>query len=79
MTLSAMIMKLLSQTEAQAIISTSEMHALAEGGQSQIKLFLSIQGIRYAAAMLAILPVVIVYPFCQRYFVQGIMLGAIKA
>ncbi len=78
-TLSALIMRLLSQTEAQSIISGAEMAALAEGGTGRIKMMLSIQGIRYAAAMVAILPVVLVYPFIQRYFVKGIMLGAVKA
>lgn len=78
-TLSALIMRLLSQTEAQSIISGAEMSALAEGGTGRIKMMLSIQGIRYAAAMFAILPVAIVYPFIQRFFVQGIMLGAVKA
>lgn len=35
--------------------------------------------IRMAATMVATLPIIMVYPFIQKYFVKGIMLGAVKA
>ena len=31
-----------------------------------------------AAVMVAILPFMIIYPFCQKYFVKGVNIGAIK-
>jgi len=31
-----------------------------------------------AIAVIGVLPVLIVYPFCQKYFVKGIALGAVK-
>ncbi len=34
--------------------------------------------IQMAAMIIAILPIVLVYPFLQKYFVKGIMLGAVK-
>jgi putative aldouronate transport system permease protein len=34
--------------------------------------------IRYATIIVATLPIVTVYPFLQRYFVQGVMIGALK-
>ncbi len=34
--------------------------------------------IRYATIVLAILPIMCVYPFLQKYFVKGIMAGAVK-
>ena len=34
--------------------------------------------IRYATIVVATLPILCVYPFLQKYFVQGVMIGAIK-
>lgn len=35
--------------------------------------------IQYTAIVIAILPVMAVYPFLQRYFVQGVLVGSVKA
>lgn len=37
------------------------------------------EGLKMATVVLTMLPVMCVYPFLQRYFVQGIMLGAVKS
>lgn len=34
--------------------------------------------VKNAATMVAILPFVIIYPFCQKYFVTGVNIGAVK-
>jgi ABC-type glycerol-3-phosphate transport system permease component len=34
--------------------------------------------LQYSLIVVAMLPVLIAYPFVQRYFVQGVMIGAIK-
>jgi putative aldouronate transport system permease protein len=34
--------------------------------------------VRMAGIVIAILPLVILYPFMQKYFVQGITLGSVK-
>ena len=34
--------------------------------------------IRYATVMVATIPILCIYPFIQKYFVKGVMIGAIK-
>lgn len=34
--------------------------------------------VKNAAVMVAIIPFMIVYPFCQKYFISGMNLGAVK-
>lgn len=36
------------------------------------------QTIKYATVMVATLPILFIYPFLQKYFVKGIMIGALK-
>lgn len=50
--------------------------ALAEMGESGTA---APQSIQMAVVVLATLPIVLVYPFLQRYFVKGVLTGALKA
>ncbi|GAA1652494.1 carbohydrate ABC transporter permease [Actinoplanes couchii] len=50
--------------------------ALAEFGEAGTA---SPQSVQMAVVVLATLPIVIVYPFLQRYFVKGVLTGALKA
>ena len=34
--------------------------------------------IKYAAIVVSTVPILCVYPFIQKYFVNGVMIGAIK-
>lgn len=38
----------------------------------------SVEGLKMAAASVAILPLLLIYPFVQRHFVKGVMIGAFK-
>ena len=33
---------------------------------------------KYAVIVVSSLPVMLIYPFVQRYFVKGVMIGAVK-
>ncbi len=48
-------------------------------GQSAEQLYAGTDGIKMATVVIAIVPIVCVYPFLQRYFVRGVMSGAIKS
>ena len=36
------------------------------------------QSLRMAAIMTAVLPILILYPFLQKYFVKGVLIGSLK-
>ncbi|EGG36981.1 MULTISPECIES: carbohydrate ABC transporter permease [Paenibacillus] len=46
--------------------------------ESAIKQQREVEGIKYAVLVVANIPVLALYPFLQRYFVKGVMIGAIK-
>ena len=51
---------------------------LDAAGESGQDFYLSIEQSKYAVIVLTILPIICVYPFLQKYFVKGVMIGAIK-
>lgn len=58
--------------------STSMMQMSQSGGQAAQSQG-STEAIRMATLVFTTLPIVCIYPFFQKYFVQGIMIGAVKA
>jgi multiple sugar transport system permease protein/putative aldouronate transport system permease protein len=58
----------------QALMSTNTTSVNA----SVLEAALNVKVIKYTIAMVTAIPILIVYPFMQRYFEQGIMLGAVK-
>jgi putative aldouronate transport system permease protein len=46
------------------------------GGMSNANLLLS--NVRAATVMISIGPIILIYPFAQKYFIKGIMIGSLK-
>jgi len=36
------------------------------------------ESLKYATVIVSIIPIIAVYPFIQKYFVKGVMIGALK-
>ncbi len=51
--------------------------ANAEGGSMQAANAVS-ESVKYATIIFATVPILVVYPFVQRYFVSGVTIGAVK-
>lgn len=58
------------------LIANSNILNSAAAENDQVNLFA--ESIKYAAIVLTTVPVLCIYPFLQRYFVKGIMIGAVK-
>lgn len=61
---------LTSVTSLDAVVNSS--------GGAVVQQALNAKVIKYTVSMVTIVPILLVYPFMQRYFEKGIMLGAVK-
>lgn len=71
------LQRMLSTIEASQKISTSQMAAM-----NQTRLYnpdaITTKSVRMATIMITILPILLVYPFLQRFFVKGVLIGSVK-
>ncbi len=58
--------------------SSSNLAASMTTGGGTAAAALNTKVIKYTISMVTIIPIMLVYPFMQRYFEEGIMLGAVK-
>ena len=65
----------LNQASNLAAMMNSGTSALSEVLQSSM---LNTKVIKYTISMVSIIPILMVYPFMQKYFVKGLMRGAVK-
>ena len=64
-------------TQANALASIMQSDPSAMTGVDPSTLLTPIT-VRYTISIITILPILVVYPFFQKYFVKGIMIGAVK-
>jgi len=76
-TLQFMMYRLLKESEVMMQIAADRARQGLALGQDTAPT-ITPESIKAATLMVSTLPIVIVYPFLQKYFVKGIMIGAIK-
>lgn len=72
-TLSAVLVRILNQYQTGNMLSDAQQ--LAAGAK---RIPVSSETIRMTVTVVATLPIIIIYPFLQKYFIKGMMIGAIK-
>jgi putative aldouronate transport system permease protein len=73
-TLASVLVRILNQYQTGDMLSQAQQLA----GETK-RIPVSSESIRMAVTMVATIPIILVYPFLQKYFVKGIMVGAIKS
>ena len=58
------------------LIANSNVLNSASAENDQVNQFA--EAIKYSTIILTTLPVLCIYPFIQKYFVKGVMIGAVK-
>ncbi|AEE95924.1 carbohydrate ABC transporter permease [Mahella australiensis] len=66
------------QLVLREIIMAANTQLLQTGGNYAEMTNIPPQTLKYATLIVAVVPILCVYPFLQKYFVKGIMLGAVK-
>ncbi|TVY09164.1 carbohydrate ABC transporter permease [Paenibacillus cremeus] len=65
------------QVLVKSLVIDSESNGVGAGGGSDDRV-LPQETIRMASIVLAMVPILIVYPFLQKHFAKGVMLGSVK-
>ena len=68
--------KMTLQTVLRAIVAESAAYSDIASGDTDVNVFTS--GIKMAAVVMTTLPIMFFYPFLQKHFVKGVLVGAIK-
>ncbi|WP_066189780.1 MULTISPECIES: carbohydrate ABC transporter permease [Gracilibacillus] len=56
-----------------------DMTAMSTSGTEGVaQHLLRVEGLKYAVVIIASLPMLIIYPFLQKYFIKGVMIGSLK-
>ena len=63
--------------DAQSVADSMRNGEMSAGGGA-VKVSMTPESVRMTITIMTVIPIMVVYPFLQRYFIKGIMMGAIK-
>lgn len=66
----------LQLTLREIVLLSSEQSIFADQNASDIEIYRPL--VKYATIMVSVLPMMVIYPFVQKYFVTGVMIGSVK-
>ncbi len=69
---------LLINTEGTLNMAGNASEAMAEGSAALSEMINRAETMKYAVIIVASVPVLIIYPFLQRYFMKGMLVGSLK-
>lgn len=72
-TLSEVLVRILNQYQTGDMLTQAQQMA-----EASKRIPVSSESIRMAVTMVVTIPIIIVYPFVQKYFIKGMLLGSVK-
>lgn len=66
----------LQLTLREIVLLASENSIIAEADGQDVEIYRPL--IKYATIMVSVIPMMAIYPFVQKYFVSGVMIGSVK-
>ena len=52
--------------------------AIVSGNLNNLKVTVTPEAVKAAQVVITTIPIILIYPFLQKYFIKGVMIGAIK-
>ena len=66
----------LQLTLREIVLLSSENSIVADADGQDVEIYRPL--IKYATIMVSVIPMMVIYPFVQKYFVTGVMIGSVK-
>ena len=60
----------------EIVLNSSENSIVADADANTVDIYRPL--IKYCSIMVSIIPMMVIYPFVQKYFVTGVMIGSVK-
>lgn len=71
MTMPATLLRLMNEADAQQKLARLYSNIM-------VRPSVTMESVRYATLIVSVMPITVLYPFLQKYFIKGMMLGSVK-